>query len=68
LQLARGEIFFAELDVIDSGACGFDDFFEEAGSACVFIFRECGAVGDVVEETVGNSSLVVGRWSLACSH
>ncbi len=49
-ELARQEIFFAELDVVDAGAGGFGDFFEEAATAGGFVSGEGGAVGDVVEE------------------
>ena len=49
-QFARGKIFFAELDVVDAGAGGFADFFQEAATARGFIAGECGAVGDVVEK------------------
>jgi hypothetical protein len=50
-QIAGGEIFFAELDVVDSGAGGFSDFIEETATAGRFVGCECGAVGDVVKNT-----------------
>ena len=49
-QVAGGEIFFAELDVVDAGDGGFTDFFEEAATTGGFVAGEGGAVGDVVEE------------------
>ena len=52
-QVASGEIFFAELDVVDAGAGGFGDFFEEAATAGGFVGCEGGAVGDVVEKAAG---------------
>ena len=55
-QVAGGEIFFAELDVVDAGAGGFGDFFQEAATAGGFVAGECGAVGDVVEEAAAGIS------------
>ena len=52
-QVARGQIFFAELDVVDTGACGFGNFFEEAAMAGGFVSGEGCAVGDVVEKAAG---------------
>ena len=49
-EVASGEIFFAELDVIDSSGCGFMDFFEETTVAGGFVCGERGAVGDVVQK------------------
>ncbi len=45
-----GQIFFAELDVVDSGAGGFGDFLEETATARGFVCGEGGAVGDAVEK------------------
>ena len=56
-QVAGGEIFFAELDVVDAGAGGFGDFVEETSAAGVFIAGEGGAVGDVVEEAAFSHQL-----------
>jgi hypothetical protein len=53
-QVAGGKIFFAELDVVDTGAGGFSDFFEEAPTTGGFVSGECGAVGDVVKEAFGH--------------
>jgi hypothetical protein len=50
LQIASGKIFFAELDVVDAGAGGFLDFFQEAATAGEFVSGERGAVGDVIEK------------------
>ena len=49
-EFAGGEIFFAELDVVDAVACGFGDFVEKAEAAGVLVAGESGTVGDVVEE------------------
>ena len=49
-QIARGKIFFAELDVVDAGAGGFADFFQKTATARRFVPGEGGAVGDVVEK------------------
>jgi hypothetical protein len=49
-QLAGGEIFFAELDVVDTCASGFGDFFEELVAARGFVAGEGAAVCDVAEK------------------
>ena len=49
-QIAGGEIFFAELDVVDAFAGGFGDFVQEANAPSWLIAGECGVVGDVVQE------------------
>jgi hypothetical protein len=49
-EVAGGEIFFAELDVVDMLACGFGDFVEEANAAGSLVAWEGGTVGDVVED------------------
>ena len=49
-QFACREVFFTELDIVDSGAGGFSDLVEEATTACGFVCGERGAVGDVVEK------------------
>jgi hypothetical protein len=48
-QIAGEEILFAELNVIDSGADGLGDFFQEAKATRGFVSRESSSVGDVVE-------------------
>ena len=58
-QIAGGEIFFAELDVVDALACGFGDFLQEAEAAGGFVAGEGGSVGDVVEEHGVNFHLSV---------
>src|SRR5579885_3469333 len=60
-QVAAGEIFFAELDVIDVGARGLRNFFEQRPTAVGFTAGKLSAVGDVVEEqgTVARDSLLV---------
>ena len=59
-QIAGGEISFAELDVVDAGAGGFGDFFEEAATAGGFVSREGCAVGDVVEKAAFSHQLMIG--------
>ena len=57
-------MFFAELDVVDAGACGFGDFGEKTAAAGGLVAGEGGAVGDVVEEqgvSLMESSLYVER-------
>ena len=49
-SIAGGEIFFAELDVVDAFAGGFGDFVQEANAPSWLIAGECGVVGDVVQE------------------
>ena len=49
-QFATGEIFFAQLDVVDPSANSLFDFLEESTSARGFVGGEGGAVGDVVEK------------------
>jgi len=49
-EIAGGEIFFAELDVVDVGTGGFGDFIEEQAAAGGFVAGEGFAIGDVVEE------------------
>ena len=56
-QFSRWEAFFAELDVVDSGAGGFGDFLEETVTAGRFVCGQCCAVGDVVQETVFSHQL-----------
>ena len=52
-------IFFAELDVIDSVCRGFGDFIEETLAARVLVAGEGGAVGDVVEQTFSHQHSAV---------
>ena len=49
-QFARGEIFFAELNVVDTGTGSFGDFLQKAATARGFVSRKRGAVSDVVEK------------------
>ena len=39
-QGSDGEIFFAELDVVDTGSGGFGDFVEEEAAAGCFVSGE----------------------------
>ena len=55
-QIARGQIFFAELNVVDSGAGSLGDLFQETEAASGFVCGERGAVGDVVEKNFGHLS------------
>ena len=45
-----GKILFAELNVVDAGACGFGDAQQELAAARLFVAGEGVAVGDVVEQ------------------
>ena len=58
-QIARGQIFFAELDIVDVGAGGLGDFLQELVAAGWFIAIEGAAIGDVVEETVWHARSAV---------
>jgi hypothetical protein len=49
-QLARRQIFFAELDVVDSRAGGFRDFLKKVSTSGRLVSGKRGAVGDVVEK------------------
>ena len=60
-ELPGGEILFAKLDLVDAGAGGFDNFFQQAPATHGFVPRECIAVGDVVEKAAVSWSLVDGR-------
>ena len=57
LQVPAGEIFFANLDVVNAGSGGFRDFFQEAVLARKLIPWERGAVGNVVKEAAGRHQL-----------
>jgi hypothetical protein len=56
-QFSSGEIFFAELDVVDAGASGFRNFSQQSAMAGEFVSGEGGAVGDVVEKAAFSHSL-----------
>src|SRR5882672_790013 len=45
-----GEVFLAELDVVDPGSGGFADFFEQMRTAGSLMAGELGAIGDVAEQ------------------
>ena len=49
-QVARGEIFFPQLDVVNPGLSGFGNFCQQETAARGFVFGKRFAVGDVVEE------------------
>jgi hypothetical protein len=49
-QLASGEIFFSQLDVVDACAGGFGDFVEELVAAREFVAGEGVPVRDVAEK------------------
>lgn len=69
-QIADGEIFFAQLDVIDTATGGFGDLVEESAPARSFIAGELRTVGDVVEKHCGFAAKFVpsleGRESFLC--
>jgi hypothetical protein len=56
-EVAGGEIFLPELDVVDSGVGGLGDFVEETEAASAFVAGEGFAVGDVVEEVAVSHQL-----------
>ena len=58
-EVAGGEIFFTELDVVDVVGCGFGDFVQEEALAGEFAAGEGPAISDVVEATFGHSLSVV---------
>jgi len=61
-EFMRGEIFFAELDVVHPGVNRFGDFFEQTTAAGGLVCGECSAVGNVVENAAaGRQSFVVGH-------
>ncbi len=49
-QFAGREVFFAELDVVDTVTCGFGDFVEETLAAGGLVAGEGATVGNVVEQ------------------
>src|SRR5208337_87312 len=49
-EFARGEIFFAELDIVDGGVGRFGDLLKKAATAGGFVCCERSAIGDVVEQ------------------
>jgi len=50
-QFSHAQIFFAELDVVDSGTRGFGDFGEQGPAASAFVATKLASVGDVIEQT-----------------
>jgi len=48
-EIARREIFFAELDVIHASACGFTYFFQEQAAPRGFVCGESAAIGNVIQ-------------------
>ena len=47
-QFSRAQIFFAELDVVDTGARAFGDFGDQVAAAGAFVAAKLASVGDVV--------------------
>jgi len=58
-QIARGQIFFAELNVVHTRMGGFRDLVEESFATSGFVPGECTAVGDVVEKKACSHRLSV---------
>ena len=52
----RRQIFFAELDVADASASGFDNFCEQGPSTRGFVAWKLSAIGDVVEQACGHQA------------
>lgn len=50
LQVTGGQIFLAELDVVDAGARRLRNFFQEGAASGGLISRKCSAVGYVIEQ------------------
>src|SRR5258708_35225785 len=50
-QFSRAQIFFAELDVVDSGSRCFSDLVEQGAAAGSFVAAKLALVGDVTEQT-----------------
>jgi hypothetical protein len=50
LKFPGGEIFFAKLDEIDSGATSFTDLGEHCATPLLLISRKLAAIRDVVEQ------------------
>ena len=48
-EIAGAQIFFAELDVVDSGVGCFGDLLEQSAATFLFVAAKLGTVGDVVE-------------------
>jgi hypothetical protein len=66
-QLSRGQVFFAKLDVVDSGADSLGDFFKETAAARGFVWAEGSAVGDVVEKAAFSHQLSAVRKMPGCA-
>jgi len=56
-EIARAQIFFAKLDVIDAGSSRFGDFVEQTLAPGRLISGESRAVRDVVEKAADNHQL-----------
>src|SRR5208282_343797 len=50
-QFSHAQIFFAELDVVDSGTRGFADFGEQGAAAGEFVATKLAPVSDVIKQT-----------------
>jgi hypothetical protein len=49
LQVTGMQILLAQLNIVDAGASGFRDLFQQAATAREFIARKSGAIGDVIK-------------------
>ena len=58
-QFARGEIFFSELYVVNTGARGFADFFQQAATPRGFIPGKRASVSYVAEDARGRHRYAV---------
>ena len=63
-EFARGEIFFAQLNIVNTAADRLGNIFEQMSTARGFVTGKLGAIGDVVEE----QNSVVGLQSSVFSH
>jgi hypothetical protein len=50
-QRPDAQIFFAELDVFNSGTRGLRDFSEQGTDASAFVAAKLASVGDVIKQT-----------------
>lgn len=62
LEIARGQVFFAELNVVDTVAGSLADFLDEAMAAGVFVAPKLPAIGNVIEQHGGVRRLRGWSW------
>ena len=58
-EVVCGEVFLAQLDIVHAAASGLRHGCEQLRAAGIFVTRELGTVGDVVEKQFSRRSSVV---------